>query len=531
MRHLTLNRIFFAYLIYFILVVLDFLPRATVPYATAMLLAWTLLASLEEATLFFLRSIPLLIAIPLTASYDNLNMWRLLALVLIIRLFLQRITWQEIIFQWKSCRRSSVLWLKSHPVFRRLVILLIFAFLSLLAAEYPLTGLKRIIYFGNLSIVPIVLYVLLRRGQLTTDRVIRNLAIPAIIVIIVGFVQLASTYLIDVYQFMRVWGEGIQLRQFGQQWSYIATQVGNTWLAYYGDQLSLRVFSLFPDSHSFPTFVLLGLPALFAIALEPIRRLADSITLKKLARTRASWLIIWVPLALLIVILSGTRGVWAASLGVVALAVILIWFFRHLRTELAKRRVFSYISLYLIAFFMLFAIAWPIFISPQFLLGKGDLNMLGYRIRSVIDFGETSNALRLAIWKSTIVSIANNPLLGVGIGNFPVVLDQDIGLARAGSTAHNLYLHVPAEMGILAGLELIVLLVASWLANIRWFLRASGRPMVYAGALLLFLPWVLAYVLTDPIIFDERVFLIFASTLVLIWANRPELKQLSDRNG
>lgn len=525
MKHLTLNRIFVIYTVFFFSVILGFLPRETVVYATTILIAWSILAPLEKAAMFFVRSIPLFIAIPLTSSYDNLNMWRPLALVLIARLILQRRTWQEFGAQWRAFKGGAVNWLKAHPVLRRLLILVIFASLSILVAQYPLTAIKRVIYFANLSMVPTVIYILIRRGELSTEMVIKNLAIPTIIVIIVGFLQIISTYFIDVYQFMNLWGEQIQLRQFGQQWSYIAVWVGNTWLAYYGSQLSLRVFSLFPDSHSFPTFVLLGLPALFAISLSPIRRAAETLKLTKLMRTRASWLIIWIPLAFLIAILSGTRGIWAASVGVVALAVILIWTFRKLRIEIAKRRLFSYISLYLLVFFMLFAVAWPIFISPQFLLGKGDLNLLGHRIRSVIDFGETSNALRLAIWKSSLKSIAEHPVLGVGIGNFPVVLGEDIALARAGSTAHNLYLHVAAEMGIVAALEMIILLVAAWASNIRWFLKTSSVELsIYSGALLLFLPWVLAYVLTDPIMFDERIFLIFATTLVLIWANRPELK-------
>lgn len=107
----------------------------------------------------------------------------------------------------------------------------------------------------------------------------------------------------------------------------------------------------------------------------------------------------------------------------------------------------------------------------------------------------------------------------VGIGNFPVVLEQDIRLARAGSTAHNLYLHVAAEMGLFAAFELIVLLLSAWWSSVRWFRAADGLPLAYAGSLILYLPWVLLYVLTDPIIFDERVYLLFATTLALVWAH------------
>lgn len=518
MKHLTLNRVFAAYLVFFVLVVTGIVPRATVPYAAALLVLWTACAPLGEASLFFVRSVPLFIAIPLTAAYDNLNMWRPLALVLFARLLLQRQTRDELAVQWRSFRQNAVAWVKRHAVLRRLSILMVLAVLSLAVALHPVRGVVRIIYFVNLSLAPIVIYALVRRGALTTEQVIRNLAIPTVIVVIAGFVQLASTYFLDIYQFMRVWGEGIQLRQFGQQWSAIAVTLGNTWFAYYGSQLSLRMFSLFPDSHSFPTFVLLGIPALFAISLKPILDKAHEWPVRRLVRTYASLSIVWVPLAYLAVILSGTRGIWASLLGVAALAVCLAWRFRRRGLDTTRRRMFTYIALYLTVFLTLFALAWSVFISPQFLLSKGDMNLLGHRLRSIIDFGEMSNGLRLQIWKASAHSIIRHPLLGVGIGNFPVVLGQNIMLARAGSTAHNLYLHVAAETGVIAGLETIVLLVAAWLSVLRWFKRAQGAALVYAAALSLYLPWVLLYVLTDPIIFDERVFLMFGTTLALVWA-------------
>ena len=76
-------------------------------------------------------------------------------------------------------------------------------------------------------------------------------------------------------------------------------------------------------------------------------------------------------------------------------------------------------------------------------------------------------------------------------------------------------------MGIPALIVMVSLLAAAWFKTLRWFRAAAGREAVYSAALLLFLPWVYAYVMTDPIIFDERVFLIFATTLAIIWSQRP----------
>ena len=515
----SLSALSWFYAVSFILIVTGSVSRSYALGVCVLVGLWMFLRPLEDGLLFFTRTIPFFIALPLTASYDNLNMWRILSLVLFFRFLIEpssfvalRATFSEVLHQPKR-------WLKNHPVASQILLLLALAIISLLAAPHPLVGVKRIIYFINLSMVPVVLWALLRQGRVRTPDVIRNLAIPTILVVSIGFLQLASTYLMDVYQFMRVWGEHIQLNQFGTQWSYIAVHVGNTWLAYYGSQLSLRVFSVFPDSHSFPTFILLGIPALLATASGPILRIIAATPWKRLIRTYAALSIVWVPLAFLAAILSGTRGIWAASLGVIILIPLWLVIMRRSGVSEVGRRVFAYGASYIALFFMLFLVAWPIFISPQFLLGKGDLSMFSRRISSVIDFGETSNALRIAIWKASVTSIGQHPFIGVGIGNFPVVLNQRVELARAGSTAHNLYLHVAAEMGILAALAVIALLAQSLSSAYRWFRSAEGSEQMFAGSLLLYLPWVYAYVLTDPILFDERVFLFFASILALIWSH------------
>ena len=134
-------------------------------------------------------------------------------------------------------------------------------------------------------------------------------------------------------------------------------------------------------------------------------------------------------------------------------------------------------------------------------------------MRSIIDFGETSNAQRIEIWKKTTDSIIKHPILGIGIGNYPIVLSQDLKLAKAGSSAHNLYLHVAAEMGIPA-LILAIWLMLKILFNAFKKYASSDDPflIVFYGASLLYFPWVLLYLLTDVAVFDERAFLMLAIT-------------------
>ena len=509
-----LNKIFVLELIFFGLIITGLLPRETAIFLAIGLAIYVATASIEDATVFFVRSIPFFIAIPIMAEYDNLNTWRILSIILFLKL--AHITGLKYFLRIRGFSKYSKL----------LVVLLVFAALSIIPAVDKGEAVKRIIYFVNLSLIGMVVYYLVANSRSFAPRIVKNIAIPTIIVTVVGFIQVASTYFIDIYQFMRIWGEGIQMRQFGVLWSQIAVRLGNTWFAYYGDQLSLRVFSLFPDSHSFPQFVLLGLPAIFAAAFLKIMKNANVATsqvatLGRMVRTRANMSVLWIPAVFLIVILSGTRGIWAASVGVIMIILGVIYWMHRIRAENYYKNIFKYISLYMGVFFLLFAVAYPIFVSPQFLLSKGDWGLFGERIKSIIDFGETSNNQRIEIWKASLESVKEHPLLGVGIGNFPVVLKQNIFLARAGSSAHNIYLHIAAEMGILALVTAIWFLWLVFKKSYEDFISTKDPLLItYFGAAILFVPWVLIYSLTDVALFDERAFLLFVTMISIILGNK-----------
>ena len=166
---------------------------------------------------------------------------------------------------------------------------------------------------------------------------------------------------------------------------------------------------------------------------------------------------------------------------------------------------------------MLFPVAYPIFNSSQFRIPREDSALFVKRLRSILDLDETSNSSRIYIWKKTLRSIAQHPLFGVGIGNYPVVLSQEIEYAKAGSSAHNLYLHIAAEIGIFGLLAALGML---WIIFKRGLAVASHHPdifiKIYSIGFLIYATWVLFYNLTDAILFDERAFLIFAVNSAII---------------
>ena len=109
--------------------------------------------------------------------------------------------------------------------------------------------------------------------------------------------------------------------------------------------------------------------------------------------------------------------------------------------------------------------------------------LLQERLLSIFSLQQSTNAERIYIWKVTLNMIQDHPLLGVGPGIYPFTYDKytQPGIEKKflhKSFAHNLYLQVPAELGIPAfiifcGILGIVLYMGFSLAK-------TGHP-VYQG--------------------------------------------------
>lgn len=74
------------------------------------------------------------------------------------------------------------------------------------------------------------------------------------------------------------------------------------------------------------------------------------------------------------------------------------------------------------------------------------------RLMSIFNPTDTSSTLRIALWESTIAMILDKPLLGIGWGSYWLVYPEyDFFLNNPATTivhAHNMYLHIAAEIGI-----------------------------------------------------------------------------------
>jgi len=227
---------------------------------------------------------------------------------------------------------------------------------------------------------------------------------------------------------------------------------------------------------------------------------------------------------LLAIIFSGSRGSWVSGLGVllIFLFIALLYFFKKITFWDKKAQLI--IGCFVI-FFLLFPIASAILFMPQYIeLGKDSLSNVSLfeRARSIIDFVETSIKGRLEIWQRTVDSIIIRPLLGVGIGNFPLVLNEDFIFSKRGSSAHNLYLDFAAEIGVFA---LIVLLVIFWkILKRSWYFfqrKIKGDiPYlnIWAGFFAIAFLWILGYNLFDVVLLNDKVLLFFVVNIAILYS-------------
>ncbi len=530
-----INLTFALHLALVFLIALGGLDRVWAWAILLMLCVFILIRPLKESVLLFSRSIPFYIALPITASFDSFNIWRIVVALIALKWFFIVKDDMLLILKLHVSKNFLCKLYEQNKIEIFGFLLFVLAFISLFKSVFLFDGAKRMIYFANLSLIfPVIVWIFKNR-VISIAEILKNIAISVVLVIIIGFLQLLSTYYLDINEFMMFWAGQIQAGFYGKGWSNILFS-GNTWFSYGAANYEfprLRMFSSFPDSHTFPFYILFGLPALITIFYDKIKNLKNE-TKNRIQNKKEYFYIGALFFAFLAVILSGTRGIWLTVLFPLTFIFIekkapnALQYFKltyeksELNSSIIKK---NYIIILL--FFLAFALSYAIPTNDQFQLKtetKEQQKMILSRIISIVDVSETSNNLRIEIWKKSLESVVKNPLFGVGIGNFPVVLSQDISALKAGASAHNLYLNILAETGIFSLFLFMAICVLILKYSWEVFQNADDeKTKIYGYAFFLYSLWIFGYNLTDAALFDEREFLMFILTVGIIVGAKKHL--------
>ncbi|MEX0877472.1 MAG: O-antigen ligase family protein [Candidatus Spechtbacterales bacterium] len=527
-----LNIIFTTAFTLVVLIAFNIIPREGAFVFFLLYALFVLFYPIERGVDLFLRSIPFFIALPITESFDNFNIWRIILALIFIKWFFVEYTgflsirWFQVWMKRKASPRSAAEFTEGmvngasteglNVVIRQTwkhyrlevagILFLLLASVSVFVGPDTIAGLMRFVFILNAVMLFIVIRSLVIKNKENAMSFAKNFAYSGILAVAFGYVQFIAAYFVPAWVFHYWWGQMVSVAQYGQQWGDITTNFGNTWFSYSGNTLRLRMFSTFPDSHSFPMYVIMTFPALFMW-------LSGRFGAGFRSHLRVS-LVLFVGFGVinLALILSGTRGIWLAS--VVALFVVAL--FKATKIDKKYRRI---VLSSLLVFLLMFPLYFGIVSFRQFQDTEFDTSASFARIRSIIDFGETSNQGRIFIWKKSIEYIVHSPVWGVGIGNYPVVLNEPQSASAAGASAHNLYLHIASTIGIiglLAFLWMMFEIVKESIKYLKTHVQKGGSDPalgLYIAMMLFSLAWVGAYLMTDAALYDGRALLGFMAMI------------------
>jgi O-antigen ligase/tetratricopeptide (TPR) repeat protein len=177
------------------------------------------------------------------------------------------------------------------------------------------------------------------------------------------------------------------------------------------------------------------------------------------------------------ILLSLSRGGWLATLLAVS---ILLWAFRLLpREQQSARRGSNKMRAAAIVLILVGGLA-------LFGAGASGREQIASRLQETLT-GDTSQQTRLIAWQGTFAMIHDFPLLGVGLGAWPELFPhyrRPPWSPLFYREAHNDYLELVAETGLLGGVLLVWFFLRSGRGVARGLRTASPQVLPYLAALL-----------------------------------------------
>ncbi len=510
------------------------------------------LASSYHAVLLLILSIPFYVALPYVHN-NSIASWRalfVLAFVVWLVRFIREI-WDDVAaprpFKEKFNRLFAAIRELFNPWDRYAGLLLLVMLGSVFIARFPVESIKQIIFLFNLYLLYILAAACVRTKEQIAET-IKYAAVSMAIIVGLGYVQLAVTFILPQTFFWQYWATHVSQLYYGPALAHVLTY-SNSWFSYVSAVPELRMFSIMPDSHSFAVVAVfligftLALTSLYLSKKSVKKKLAQAPTqepaqaqappadagmIKNLMPSKAGYLL-WnsIRLSGLAIIFSGTRGVWVGLLPPLTVSVWL--FFRRRARPIMKKMIIT--ALLIILFFAL---------SP---LINGALDYLRVstfqenflqRASTIYDLTEDSNLGRLIIWENSLRYGVSHPL-GVGLGNFVVSLVENIpsdatfdqvagqnnlryNLPQKFVSAHSLYLDILVELGVV-GLIVFLAFWGSYFGAVgKFFRRFAGEDNVYVTFVVtlgfIFL-WLLAYGIFDVTLFNDKILMYTFISLAL----------------
>jgi len=374
---------------------------------------------------------------------------------------------------WIPQRAESGLWLA----------LLFFSALSLILGLGWERGARKALYLFSLT--PLFFVVAdIARSEKWRKRILGAIVASGALAAIAALLEFSLQFILGLEKTLAIW-QSLARFFLGVSLGELVT-ANPSWLVNISGRTILRAFGFFPDPHVFSFFVsLCFFCALGYLFWEK----------RKVWRIAAK---IAAVLMLSSALLSFSRG---AYLGLIVGGLFFLVVYLKRAGNLKK---------FLLAFAGLAIITAVIFFGP-----------IKSRLATAVDMREGSNAERIKNWQQATEIIAARPLTGVGLGNYAFVIEP-LAPERNSIYAHNLYLDLAAETGIVGGLLFFLIILAAYLRNL---LSGETLGLGLAAALLYFF----VHGIFDTPLWSPQVFvLLLVITALGLYSKKNNSRPLKD---
>ncbi len=330
---------------------------------------------------------------------------------------------------------------------------LILISLSLIGAANPFWGVRKIIYF--LSVFPLYFIVInLVDEWYKIKKVIYFLLAGGGIFATAGLAQFLAQFFFSFEKIYNFWAINIISVFSGFNYGSMLLSYPS-WLVEINGRVFSRAFSLFSDPHMLAFYLGLILPLAFSLLVH-----------QWVAKHQHSFIFYSLYfLFFVVLLLTFTRGAYMAVIAVFSVLIFLSWRYLNVR-----------------GLIFLLLLSLLVFIIP--------ITPIADRFYSSFNTQEESNIGRLSMWQEAGKAGLENPLVGVGLGNYSLIIDSKLDY-RNPITAHNLYLDLFSETGALSLLVWLVLILGTAWQLLRRIIKVNDSPkrailIGLAGSLLYF---------------------------------------------
>ncbi len=507
----NLSKLYFFQIVIILFLILNILPLYYSWVIVAIAIYFFYKESLEKCFYYFICSLPFFIATPFF-SFESLSLWRSFSLLLLIKYLLSTQTTKKFFNFFKKISNKKFTFKKLSPELFSLAVFFTLSFFGIFIAQDKIAAIRGILYYLNIVIIGFLSWNIIK-NKVVFDKTIKSIFLSGVIILFIAILQEIAVFIVSLNQFWNFWAKGPILVYYGKNLSNLLLQ-SNTWFSYWpGDFATLRAFSIFQDSHSFGLMMVFLLVISIYLFFNFSKKSKNSKKVVSPLKLKFYFIII---LSLLFIILSGTRGLWVSFYLVLAPTLLaLSYFLKNKIFLLYKKDIFKLIIIFTACFFVASGL-WVAQIYIQNTIKPPAEILLAFkRIKSSFDINEISNKGRIEIWKKSIETAIKNPLFGVGPGNFPVALNEEIFNAKKGASAHNLYLQFLVENGLLGLFNVFILFCRIFYQT--YHKLSLKKNNFYAFSFFIAFLWLLAYNLFDIALLNDKIFIIFTILVILLY--------------